>query len=78
MVLGSWLYQSAALALVHSPTTFCEAFVLNLGTRGIQFAIILTLEVTIIYLLFTTKVCNRLGIWPPKTKKKPNKIEPNL
>lgn len=78
VVLGSWLYQSAALALVYSSTTFWEAFVFNLGSRGIQFAIILVLEVTIIYLLFKTKVFDRLGVWPPKMKNKPTKFEPNL
>ena len=78
VVLGSWLYQSVALALVYSSTTFWEAFIVNLGSRGIQFAIILVLEVVIIYLLTKTKLFDRLGIWPVKKKAKPSKFEPNL
>lgn len=78
VVFGSILYQSATLAFVYASTTFKEAFVLRLGERSIQFAVTIVLDVLVIYLLFKVKIFDRLGIWPPKIKKKPNKIEPNL
>ena len=68
VVLGSILYQSAALAWTYSTTTFQAAFIAHLGSRSIQFAVTLVLEVTIIFLLTRTKVFHHLGIWPPKRK----------
>ena len=70
VAFGSWLYQSVALAWVYGETTFWEAFYGYLISRGVQFSITLVLEVTILYLLIQTKLFNRLGIWPPKKKKK--------
>lgn len=69
VVLGSIVYQSATLAWVYNPTTFWVSFYANLLSRGIQFAIVLVLEVTILYLLIKTKMFNRLGLWLPKIKK---------
>lgn len=68
VLLGSVLYQSAALAWTYSSTTFQAAFLTHLGTRSIQFAVTLVLEVAIIFLLTQTKVFHHLGIWPPKRK----------
>lgn len=68
VALGSILYQSAALAFVYSSATFWPAFLAYLSSRSIQFAIVLVLEVAIIYLLIKTKVFHRLGVWPPKGK----------
>lgn len=68
VVLGSVLYQSAALAWVYSPTTFSAAFIAHLGSRSIQFAVTLVLEVAIIFLLMQTRIFHRLGIWPPERK----------
>jgi len=68
VVLGSVLYQSAALAWVYASTTFMEAFITHLGTRGIQFTITLVLEVSVIFLLLQTRLFHRLGVWPPKRK----------
>ena len=64
-IVGAVLYQSAALAWVFNSATFYEAFVVNLGARSIQFAIVATVEIALIYLLLRTKVFNRMGIWPP-------------
>lgn len=69
-VLGAVLYQSAALAWVFNAATFFEAFVVNLGARSIQFAIVATAEIALIYLLLRTKVFNRIGIWPPVKKER--------
>ena len=73
VALGSVLYQSAALALVYSTTTFWPAFYANLISRGVQFAIVLVLEVAVLYLLIKTKLFDRMGLWPP-VKKKEGKI----
>lgn len=70
VVFGSILYQSASLAYVYSSTTFMEYFLLKLTTRSIQFAITMVIDVVVIYLLFKTRVFERLGIWPPKKMKK--------
>lgn len=66
VVLGSWLYQSFALAFAYSPTTLWEAFVSNIGLRGLQFSIISVGEIVIIYLLIKTRLFDRLGVWPPR------------
>lgn len=68
VALGSVLYQSAALAWSFSPDTFREAFIGYLGSRSIQFAITLVLEVAVIFLMMQTRIFHRLGIWPPKRK----------
>ena len=70
VVLGSILYQSAALAYVYSSTTFMEYFILKLTTRSVQFAITMVLDAVVIYLLFKARIFERIGVWPPKKKKK--------
>ena len=70
VVLGSILYQSAALSLVYNSSTFWSAFYAYLLSRSIQFSIILVLEVSILYLLIKTNIFTRLGLWPPVTLKK--------
>lgn len=73
VVLGSVLYQSAALSLVYNASTFWSAFYAYLLSRGVQFAVTLVLEVAILYLLIETKLFNRIGLWPPvKTTKGSN------
>lgn len=69
-VLGAILYQSAALAWVFNSATFFEAFVVNLSARSIQFAIVGSVEIALIYLLLRTKIFNRMGIWPPTKKER--------
>lgn len=69
VVLGSWLYQSAALAFVYNPATFMVSFVTNLGLRGLQFAIVGSAEVVAIYLLLKTRVFEHAKLWPPVRSK---------
>lgn len=69
VVLGSVLYQSAALAFTYNAATFWLALQANLISRSIQFAITLVLETGALYLLIKTKLFDRMGIWPPKRKK---------
>ena len=64
IVIGSILYQSPVLALLYSPTTFWEATVTYLASRSIQFALMLILEVTLIYVLICTNIFSRVGLWP--------------
>ena len=65
VLLGSWLYQSAALAFVYSGTTFLPAFTAHLASRGVQFGVTLVLEVMILSLLMQSRIFTRLGVWPP-------------
>lgn len=69
IILGSILYQSVALAYVYYSATFMEGLILKLSTRSIQFAITMVIDVVVIYLLFKSKVFDRLGIWPVTKKK---------
>ncbi len=65
VVLGSLLYQSAALAFVYNPATFWISFSTNLGLRGIQFALVSTGEIAAIYLLMKTRVFEHARLWLP-------------
>ena len=69
VVLGSVLYQSAALAWCYSPTTFWQAFSANLISRSVQFGVMLVLETAILFLLFRSKLFERAGLWPPTARK---------
>lgn len=70
-VIGAILYQSAALALTFYQSTFWINFKLYLLTRSIQFAIMLVLEVSLIYLLLTkTNIFSRAGLWPALKNRK--------
>ena len=69
VVLGSILWQSAALSFVYnSKGSFRLSMIYFLSTRGVQFAITLVLDVLLIYLLFRANIFGRMGIWPPKKK----------
>lgn len=70
VVFGSVLWQSFTLAYVYYSNTFWEGLILKLTTRSIQFAVVLVLDVIILYLLFQTKIFTRLGFWPPNGKRK--------
>ena len=74
IVIGSILYQSPVLALLYSPTTFWEATYTYLLSRGIQFAIMLVLEVVLIYVLIRTNIFSRVGLWP-RQKTKEERLE---
>ena len=63
VVLGSILYQSLMLSYFYFDGTLLAGFAYYLGTRTIQFSIMLVAEVTIIFVLLKTKIFNRIGIW---------------
>ena len=65
-VLGSVLYQSAALAFVYNTAgTFQKSLIYFLTTRSIQFAVTAAVDILILYFLLNARVFHRLGIWPP-------------
>lgn len=71
VVLGSILWQSAALSYVYnSKGSFQASLVYFLSTRTVQFAVTLVLDVLIIYLLMKSRVFDRMGLWqiPEKDK----------
>ena len=72
VVLGSILWQSAALSYVYnSKGSFQASLVYFLSTRTVQFVVTLVLDVLIIYLLMKSRVFDRMGLWqtPEKDKK---------
>lgn len=70
VVLGSILYQSATLAYMYYDGLFAEGFVFYLSTRSVQFAITIVLDIAITYLLFKSRIFDRMGIWPIKKNEK--------
>ncbi len=74
-VLGGILCQSAMLALTYSPELFWSAACANLISRSIQFAIMLVVEVALIYILIKTDIFARIGLWPWQNKEKRGKNE---
>ncbi len=63
VVLGSVLIQSAVLTFMQFKGAFLEGFLLNLTTRGVQFAITLVVDAVILYLLFKSRIFERMGLW---------------
>lgn len=71
VVIGSVLWQSAALSFVYnSKGSFMASLIYFLSTRSVQFAVTLVLDVLLIYLLLRTRIFERMGIWPPVVKEK--------
>ena len=70
VVLGSILYQSVTLAYVYPTGTFLQSFLLKLTARSIQFSITMVLDAIVIFLLFRSKLFNRMGTWPPRKQQK--------
>ena len=69
VVLGSILWQSAALSYVYnSKGSFQASLVYFLSTRTVQFAVTLVLDVLIIYLLMKSRVFDRMGLWQSPEK----------
>lgn len=68
VVLGSILYQSAALSWIYGDGTK-ESLITFLTTRSIQFAITIVLDVIIVYLLCKANIFQRMGIWPERKEK---------
>ncbi len=74
VILGAWLYQSAALAYCFNRDNFYVAFGANLMTRGIQFLVVATLEISVTYMLMRTGIFTRMGLWPTMNQDKDLKI----
>lgn len=70
VVIGSILYQSCMLAFLYFDGTFAAGLLYYLGSRSIQFSIMLVAETLIIYALMKSNVFTRLGVWPPIKFKK--------
>lgn len=71
VVLGSILWQSAALSYVYnSKGSFQASLVYFLSTRTVQFAVTLVLDALIIYLLMKSRVFDRMGLWQTPEKDK--------
>lgn len=70
VVFGSILWQSFTLAYVYYHETFWEGFILKLTTRSVQFAVVLVIDVLVIYLLMRSNIFTTLGLWPPIKKRK--------
>ena len=69
VVLGSILWQSAALSYVYnSKGSFQASLAYFLSTRTVQFAVTLVLDVLIIYLLMKSRVFDRMGLWQTPEK----------
>jgi ECF transporter S component (folate family) len=66
VVLGSVVYQSATLAMVYGSGVFIESFLAFLGSRSIQFAITMVLDVLIVFILCKTNIFKRMGLWPER------------
>lgn len=65
VVLGSLLYQSAALTMVYSTQgAFLTNFLTRLAARAIQFAVTAVVEAAVLDLLFRSRVFQRAGVWP--------------
>ena len=70
ILLGSILYQSAALSYVYnSKGSFSASFAYFLTTRSIQFAVTFVIDTLLVSLLFKTKLFERAGVFPPKRRK---------
>ena len=74
VLLGSVLYQSSMLAFFYFDGIYAEGLAYYLGTRSIQFAIMLVAETLIIYMLMKTGIFTRLGVWPPQKAKSRIKV----
>ena len=66
IVIGSILYQSAALAYFYFDEGFWKGLIYYLASRTFQFSIMLVVEVLILSSLMKANVFSRLGLWPSK------------
>lgn len=63
--VGAVLIQSFALSYAYPKGSFGNSLIYYLSTRSIQFAIVMALEILIVYLLMRSNIFTRLGVWPP-------------
>ena len=70
VAVGSILIQSCVLAFMqYGSENFTEGLSFFLGTRSVQFAVTMVLDVVIIYVLFRSRIFDRIGIWHSGTEK---------
>ena len=68
-VIGAWLVQSFALAYTYNSGGAFEAELISkLFFRGIQFTIMMFIEVPLIYYLLKSRLFTQVGLWPPVKK----------
>lgn len=73
ITIGSILWQSFALTYVYfKDGPFWVGFVTHLGTRSIQFAVTMVIDVLLVHLLFKSRIFNHAGVWPPKPRERRN------
>ena len=70
IVIGSIVWQSFAFSYMKGINTFSQIAIVYLIPRTIQFAIMLVLEVALIYTLIKTNLFCRVGLWPRQNRKK--------
>ncbi len=70
VVIGSILYQSVVLAHFYFDGVLTEGILYYLGTRTVQFSIMLVAEVLILTSLMKVNIFTRLGLWPPRKTNK--------
>ena len=71
VVLGSIGIQSCVLAFMQYGTkNFVKGLIYFLSTRSVQFAIMLPVNSLLVWLLLSSKLFHRMGIWPPRTERK--------
>lgn len=71
VILGSILWQSAALSYVYfKDGSFLEGFTIYATSRTIQFAITMVIVVVLTNLLFRSNIFQRAGVWPVVKKSK--------
>ncbi len=63
VALGSVLWQSAVLSFMQFEGSFLEGYLSFLATRSVQFAVTYVLDVAVLYLLFSTGIFTRMGLW---------------
>lgn len=75
VLLGSVLYQSAALAALFFEGPFLKGFLSFLSTRSVQFSVVLILDTVITYLLIKSRVFETMGLRKTPAKDRGNKHE---
>ena len=71
VVLGSIGIQSCVLAFMqYGAKNFVKGLIYFLSTRSVQFAIMLPVNSLLVWLLLSSKLFHRMGIWPPRKERK--------
>lgn len=65
-ILGSFLIQSFVMAKLFPTGDYMTSLLYYLTTRGVQYAIVSVVDITLIYLLIRSRIFDKVGIWPPQ------------